>query len=73
MPKFVLAGFLISLLVFVSRDFELGRKLRCDLRKNFSSDLRLARRRSRPSINRPAFLELLQFQLMFAKKVYMLS
>ena len=36
-------------LVFVSRDFELGRKLRCDLRQT-SSDLRLACRRSRPSV-----------------------
>jgi len=40
----------MSVLVFVSHDFELGRKLRCDLRQTFSSDLRLARRRSRPSV-----------------------
>jgi len=37
--KFVQAGFLVSLLVFVSRDFELIRKLRCDLWRAFSSDL----------------------------------
>jgi len=30
MSKFVQPRFLISVLVFVSRDFELGRKLRCD-------------------------------------------
>jgi len=33
------AGFLTSVLVFVSRDFELGKKLRCDLWNFFSSDL----------------------------------
>jgi len=38
---------LISVLAFMSRDFELGRKLRRDLRKIiFLSDLRLARRES---------------------------
>jgi len=48
--KFDRAGFLRSVLVFVSRDFELGKKLRRDFRKKFLSDLHLARRRSRPSV-----------------------
>jgi len=36
---FVPAGFLISVLVFVSRDFWTWKKLRCDFRKVFSSGL----------------------------------
>jgi len=40
----------MSILVFVLHDFKLGRKLRCDLEKMFTFDLRLARRKSRPSV-----------------------
>ena len=40
----------MSAVVFVSRDFELGGKLRCDLQKKFSSSLHLAHTRSRPSV-----------------------
>jgi len=49
MSKFNQARFLMSLLVFVSCDFELGRKSKCGLRKKFLCDLFLAHRRSWPS------------------------
>ena len=46
-------GFLMSVVVFVSHDFQLWRKLRCDW-QIFSSNLHLARRMSRPSITHGA-------------------
>jgi len=39
MSKFDRAGFLIFVLVFVSRDFELDQNVSGDFQKNFSSDL----------------------------------